>query len=494
MLWFFLTSGLFLGWSIGANDSANLFGTAVGTRMLKFKIAAAIASVFLISGAVIDGGGVTHTLGLLGDVNAIAGSFTVAFSAAVAVTILIKKGLPVSVSQAIIGSIIGWNLFTASPTDISSLISIIIVWIINPILACAFSYLIYKFLKHALLKFQIHILELDIYTRAGLIIAAALGAYSLGANNISKVVGVFVTSSPFKDIQITTEISISAIKQLFFVGALSMVLGIYTYSHRTIHTVGREISRLSPVSAFSTILGSTVVLFMFSSQELSKLLNSAGLPSLPLVPISITQAMIGAVAGIGFVRGVNTINYKLVGKIITGWLITPFAACLFSFVFLFIVQNVFQQKVVHFLSFEITVPVVTELQKENLPAGVISKLEGQTFSSQAEFRQVLNQNGISSESDLFKIFDIAKIEIFKFDSNYAKQIMNPGYFTLPQIEAVKKLHLNSFTHKWQVKDQLILLSESWRKKPNMTENEIYNKELDEKLNFILNAFKIKEPY
>ena len=28
MIWFFLLSGLFLGWSLGANDAANVFGTA----------------------------------------------------------------------------------------------------------------------------------------------------------------------------------------------------------------------------------------------------------------------------------------------------------------------------------------------------------------------------------------------------------------------------------------------------------------------------------
>ncbi len=39
---FFLTSGLFLGWSLGANDAANVFGTAVGTRMIRFSTAAAI--------------------------------------------------------------------------------------------------------------------------------------------------------------------------------------------------------------------------------------------------------------------------------------------------------------------------------------------------------------------------------------------------------------------------------------------------------------------
>ena len=45
---FFLSSGLFLGWSLGANDAANIFGTAVGTKMIKFKTAALICSMFII--------------------------------------------------------------------------------------------------------------------------------------------------------------------------------------------------------------------------------------------------------------------------------------------------------------------------------------------------------------------------------------------------------------------------------------------------------------
>ena len=36
----FLFGGLFLGWSLGANDAANVFGTAVGTRMVNFRTAA----------------------------------------------------------------------------------------------------------------------------------------------------------------------------------------------------------------------------------------------------------------------------------------------------------------------------------------------------------------------------------------------------------------------------------------------------------------------
>ena len=122
MIWFFLLSGIFLGWSLGANDTANIFGTAVGTRMIRFRTAAIVTAVFVVLGAVISGEGATHTLGKLGAVNAIAGSFTVALAAAVTVAWMTKLKLPVSTSQAIVGAIIGRNFFTVSPTDINTLV------------------------------------------------------------------------------------------------------------------------------------------------------------------------------------------------------------------------------------------------------------------------------------------------------------------------------------------------------------------------------------
>jgi len=193
----FLSSGLFLGWALGANDAANVFGTAVGTRMVKFGTAAFICSIFVLLGAVISGAGASHTLGKLGAINALGGSFVAAFSAALTVYGMTRAGLPVSTSQAIVGAIIGWNLFSGFPTDTGSLIKITGTWVACPLLAGFIGVLIFKFTTAFVRWVKLHIYRLDAYTRLGLILAGAFGSYSLGANNIANVMGVFLPANPF---------------------------------------------------------------------------------------------------------------------------------------------------------------------------------------------------------------------------------------------------------------------------------------------------------
>jgi len=132
MIYLLLSSGLFLGWSLGANDAANVFGTSVGTKMIKFRTAAWIAAIFVILGAVIEGSGASGTLGKLGSINTMPGAFTVALAAALSVAFMTKLKLPVSTSQAIVGAIIGWNMFSGSITDITSLTKIVLTWIVCP--------------------------------------------------------------------------------------------------------------------------------------------------------------------------------------------------------------------------------------------------------------------------------------------------------------------------------------------------------------------------
>ncbi|NMD11994.1 MAG: inorganic phosphate transporter, partial [Candidatus Cloacimonetes bacterium] len=98
MVFFYLISGLFIAWTLGANDTGNIFGAAVATRMLKFRQAALIAAIFISLGAVLEGSGPSGTLGKLGSVDALGGAFTVALAAAMAIFAIVRAGIPVSVS------------------------------------------------------------------------------------------------------------------------------------------------------------------------------------------------------------------------------------------------------------------------------------------------------------------------------------------------------------------------------------------------------------
>jgi PiT family inorganic phosphate transporter len=342
---FFLSSGLFLGWSLGANDAANVFGTAVGSRMIRFTTAAMICGVFVILGAVMSGGGAANTLGELGTVSALPGAFMAAFAAGLSVYLMVKTGLPVSTTQAIVGAIVGWNLFSATETNRATLTTILSTWVICPILSAVIAVVLYKATTWYLRKANFHMLRLDAYTRTALILAGAFGSYSLGANNIANVMGVFVPSSPFKDLSIAGAVDISSVQQLFLVGGLAIAVGVFTYSERVMMTVGSRLLPLSPVAAWVVVMAHSIVLFLFASRGLHALLTSHGLPTIPLVPVSSSQAAVGAVVGIGLLQGGRAIRWRTVGSVSLGWVVTPISAGIVCYIGLFFLQNVFGQEV-----------------------------------------------------------------------------------------------------------------------------------------------------
>jgi len=345
MFAFFISSGLFLGWSLGANDASNVFGTAVGSKMIRFKTAAVWCSIFVILGAVISGAGASHTLGKLGSVNALAGAFIVALAAAASVYLMTKARYPVSTSQAIVGAIIGWNLFTGAPTDYTSLTKIVTTWVVCPILSAVIAIVIYRVSVFLIYTFKPDIFSQDILTRYGLLAIGAFGSYSLGANNIANVMGVFVPVSPFSDISFYGWFILSSAQQLFFIGAIAIAVGVLTYSKRVMETVGEGIFRLSPVAAFAVVSAHSVVLFLFASQGLQNFIIQLGLPPIPLVPVSSSQAIVGAVVGIGLLKGGRAIRWRTLGGIASSWAVSPVIAAIVSFIALFFLQNVFEQEV-----------------------------------------------------------------------------------------------------------------------------------------------------
>ncbi len=491
MTWFYLASGLFLGWSLGANDAANVFGTAVGTKMVRFKLAAMVASIFVILGAVISGAGAAHTLGKLGSVNALGGSFTVALAAALTVSWMTKLGLPVSTTQAIVGAIVGWDFFSGALVDTDALTKIVSTWGISPLLTAIFSFLLFKLTRWSLRAIKMHILEMDLNTRLALILIGAFGAYSLGANNIANVMGVFVTANPFPDVNILGILTLTGKQLLFLIGGIAIAVGIYSYSYRVMKTVGSDLFKLSPIAALIVVFSESIVLFIFASQKLEHFLIRMNLPTIPLVPVSSSQAVVGGVIGIAFAKGGGrAINFKVLTRIFWGWIVTPLTAGVISFFALFFMQNVFQQKVYEPISYVVSEAVYEKLSNMDIRDPGLGVLKGKVFRNGRRFKKALKSLTKLSSGKINEVIEIAEIDSLKIDSIVASEKLNPHWFTYAQLKAVKSLHGRVFAHKWQLVDALAELSEEWRFRENTRKNRPYNQELKMKYEKLFEVFRI----
>jgi len=484
MFAFFMSSGLFLGWSLGANDASNVFGTAVGSKMIHFRTAAVWCSIFLILGAVISGAGASHTLGKLGAVNAIAGAFIVAFAAAASVYLMTKARYPVSTSQAIVGSIIGWNLFTGSPTDYNSLTKIVTTWVVCPILSAVIAIAIYKVVVFFISKFKLDIFSQDILTRYGLLLVGAFGSYSLGANNIANVMGVFVPVSPFSDISFYGWFKLSSAQQLFFIGAVAIAVGVFTYSKRVMATVGEGIFKLSPVAAFVVVSAHSVVLFLFASQGLQNLLIQLGLPPIPLVPVSSSQAVVGAVVGIGLLKGGRGIRWRTLGGIAGSWAVSPVIASILSFISLFFLQNVFEQEVFRPIKHGRTPDAVERIQTEKISLRGLENLFDKEFADARRFNTVLSNQKMLTDQDRNLIMASTEIDRLGITRHRNDAITNQ-LITEKFLSPVQEMDGRVFNCKWQLEEALAERSVYWRQKKNDKND---NPNLSRRVDYICKIF------
>jgi PiT family inorganic phosphate transporter len=493
MFFFYLLSGLFLGWSLGANDTGNIFGAAVETRMLKFKKAALIAAIFITLGAVLEGGGPSGTLGRLGSVDALGGAFTVALAAALTITLIVRIGIPVSTSQTIVGAIIGWNMFSGRLTDYRSLITIASSWVVAFVLSGTIAAFLFHLAKPLVNRSKAHLLEQDVFVRYALVVVGAFGAYSLGANNIANVVGVFVPVSPFKDLDLGGFITISGVQQLYLLGALSIVVGIYTYSHKVMRTVGKDLFHLSPITALIALSAEAIVLFLFASRGLYNLLLSLGLPTIPLVPVSSTQVIVGAVVGIGLSKGGKNIRYNILARISIAWVAAPVLAALISFTLLFIIQNVFETKVQQETHYIFDRRSITKIAEEGFDTSTLSTVNGRSFSSERDIYRELQEHESLSRDDMLRIIKLSEIHRLKVD--FAK-LQNSGMhnrFTPNQLKRIEELNEQVYRHKWQLQADLAKEAEFELHDSPLTEHQKNdNRLLQGKLDVLFRAFLLEE--
>jgi PiT family inorganic phosphate transporter len=272
----------------------------------------------------------------------------------------------------------------------------------------------------------------------------------LGANNIANVMGMFVPASPFADITLGGFLTIAGSHQLFFLGGVAIAIGILTYGERVMQTVGRDLYRITPLAGLVVVLAETIVLFLFTSESLESLFVRSGLPPFPLVPLSSTQVVIGAVIGVGAAKGGRGINYNVLGRIASGWVTAPVAAGLLAFVLLFFVQNVFELQVVRSTSYTINREVLEEIAVRGVDTTHLADLSGTRFSGSSAFRQNLERQKAWTERDLFVIFSSAEMDSLRVDSLSAAANLDSTMISPGQRRALYSLHGRVFVHRWQL--------------------------------------------
>lgn len=299
-----LFSAVFLGWSLGANDASNVFGTAVSSHMVRFWTAAILCSIFAVIGAVTFGYEGLETYRRLSTYSQ-DWAFVVAMAAGVTVTVMTVLKLPVSTSQAAVGSMVAAGILSDS-VQWGELGKVFICWVGTPLGAMLVSIVIYR-LGYFLNQLDLTIFGYDAFLRWGLILAGCYGAFALGANNLANVTGPFVASGLIHPSAAT------------WLGGLAIAAGVFTYSKPVMTTVGKGIVPLNAFSALVVVISEAITVHIY-----------AGIG----VPVSTSQAVVGAVVGIGVLRDVRMINTRTLGHIAMGWILTPFTSFLLTLVLL----------------------------------------------------------------------------------------------------------------------------------------------------------------
>lgn len=362
MIYLLLIAGLFMGWSLGTNDAANAFGTAVATRVIKYRTAVTIIAVMVLLGAILLGHNSIDKLSSIATnnevvaseedvMNAIAnGSLATlklksALKAAIifgcaAITVFVMSYLkfPVSANQSITGAVIGWGLCYANYDDpavlkgnLAEIGEFASTWLINPVGAALISFVLVFFVKKFLEKRLTSMKNYDKVIKVGYLVAGAYAAFSIGQNSSASVTAFYydstglganlLSNSNFKWVYDTFNLSASVDVAAYvtaIIGGLAIAVGVLTYSKRVMMTVGGSIANISQIDGFLVIIAmATTVLLM------GKFMG---------IPVSTSQSVVGAVIGAGLVYGVKNVNFGVMKRIAIAWVSSPVSAGLLTYI------------------------------------------------------------------------------------------------------------------------------------------------------------------
>ncbi len=295
----YVLPSIFLGWALGANDAANVFGPSVASGLVPYRKATIVSAIFVVIGAVVGGAAGLETIGSLSTGDVVEGALSV-LSAAISVAIMTYFGLPVSTSQAVVGGIVGIGLILGG-INWRILLKVVIAWLATPFGAMLLGYVLYKIATPIFRRIK-SVQVQDLFLKIVAWIVGAYGSFSLGANNVANVTGALV--GKYLSVQMAA-----------LIGGLSIAFGILTYSRKVMMTVGKRIVELDHFSSLISIFAESLTVWVYA---------------LIGVPVSTSQAIVGGVLGAGYAKGTRLGSKKILLRIIFGWVGTPTVAGIIS--------------------------------------------------------------------------------------------------------------------------------------------------------------------
>lgn len=308
-----LSASLLLAAGIGASDTADAMGTAVGARILSYRRAVLLFSLFLFLGAVAEGGKVVEPVGR----GVVSGPFfsdyplplsLVLLLSGLAVMVSAWYGIPLSTHQVILGGMMGGGVvgslllgFHEVGLRGGKVLQILLAWCFAPFLSLLLSFLLYRLFRHLFLSVK-NPATLNFLFSLGVVSSGCYMAYVMGANGLGTVIGGFFATRK-------GELTPSFLRQMALGGALLAVAGAFTLGERVVRTVGSGLAPLSPISAIASQLGASLSVHFLTQYGL---------------PVSMSHAIVTGVIGAGLAMDVSMVRGGKVKELVSVWILCPF--------------------------------------------------------------------------------------------------------------------------------------------------------------------------
>ncbi len=387
--------GLWMTWGIGANDLANIMSPALGSKAISVKHAIFIAVIFEVAGAFLGGNQVTETIRggiidsqLLAPQLLIYGMLSVLFAGATWITLASYFGMPVSITNAVIGALVGVGAIALGFDAVhwEKVGYIAISWVSSPLSAGLLAFLIFVTIKRFILgvdkPFEAAKRLIPIYlfivgiVLAMMTIVKGLKHFSINLNILPMLLvvlgtailvligGLFAMKRIFAKTHLNRHMQFAYIEGMF-----SVLMALTACAMVFAHGSNDVAIAVGPVSGVISLvwkgqpmqdgwmlgmimlcgsLGVILGLFMYGRKVIATVGHAITTltPSRAFaatlaasstvvvststgIPVSATQTLVGAVFGVGLARGIDALNLTVLRNIFVSWIVTiPVAALL----------------------------------------------------------------------------------------------------------------------------------------------------------------------